>query len=399
MTETDIWAKWENQIVNGAYPLRRFLGRSSHSVVFLTEYRAQDIADAAIKLVPADPALTESQLAQWKMAAALSHPHLLRLFDAGQCQLGGHAFLFVVMEYAEQTLAQILPHRALSADEARQLLTPVLDALGFLHGRHLVQGALKPPNVLVVNDQVKLASDTIRNASREVGTPDDILALGATLAEALTQQSAPMSSAYLPAEFANTIRRCMNGNAAERPTVAELSEAPASAPACVPDSSAARSVGKKRLAIPALARIGAGAILILGIWASVHLLHGAQAPAERAAAPAAAPPQPAAAADSTIGSPSSLVTHQEIPDVSGGARQSIQGTIKVTVRVTVDASGNVIAESLENRGPSNYFARLASEAAKRWTFAPMENQDSRRLLLEFAFSRAGASARVVGHRS
>ena len=58
----EIWTKWESQIINGAFPLRRFLGKSNHSVVFLTEYKAQNFPNAAIKLVPADRVQTEAQL-------------------------------------------------------------------------------------------------------------------------------------------------------------------------------------------------------------------------------------------------------------------------------------------------------------------------------------------------
>ena len=64
---TEDWTKeWERRIVNGVYPLRRFLGRSNHSVVFLTECTAQNVAQAAIKILPAKPALMEVQLAHWK---------------------------------------------------------------------------------------------------------------------------------------------------------------------------------------------------------------------------------------------------------------------------------------------------------------------------------------------
>jgi len=104
------WTKdWERRIVNGVYPLRRFLGQSDHSVVFLTDYKGQNIIRAAIKILPANPALTEAQLAHWRTAATLSHPHLMRLLDSGRCQLGGHDFLFVVMDYAEQNLANFSP--------------------------------------------------------------------------------------------------------------------------------------------------------------------------------------------------------------------------------------------------------------------------------------------------
>ena len=93
---------------------------------------AENLPNVAIKFVPADPLLTEAQLVQWGTAATLSDPHLLRIFDVGRCQLGGRGFLFVVMEYAEQTLAQILPRRALSSDEVTQLLIPTLDVLAAL---------------------------------------------------------------------------------------------------------------------------------------------------------------------------------------------------------------------------------------------------------------------------
>src|SRR5882757_533464 len=259
MTEIEIWTKWESQIVNGLFPLRRFLGRSNHSVVFLTEFRAQNLPKAAIKLVPADPAVDESHLARWQRAAALSHPHLIRILDTGRCKLGGHPFLFIVMEFAEQTLAQILPHRALTGDEARELLIPTLSALAYLHRKNLVHGQLKPSNFLVVNDQLKLATDTIRpvavsrvglehpsiyeppeSDAGDVSAAGDIWALGVTLVEALTQYpptwlsgrgEAPSLPTNLPSTFAATVQRCLSRDPADRPTVAELQSQTKPAPA------------------------------------------------------------------------------------------------------------------------------------------------------------------------
>jgi len=162
----EVWAKWENLVINGTYPLRRYLSHSDHSVVFQTESQGAGSASAALKIIPADPARADRQLSIWKTVAALSHPHLIRVLDTGRCQLGGHDFIFVVMEYADQTLAQILPHRALTADEVREMMPPILDALSFLHRKSLVHGRLKPPNILVVGEQLKLASDTIRHAGQ-----------------------------------------------------------------------------------------------------------------------------------------------------------------------------------------------------------------------------------------
>src|SRR2546423_3862454 len=97
VTTPEGWSEWERKIVNGVFPLRRYLGGSNHSAVFLTEYKAGKLAEAAIKFVPADTVQTEVQLLQWGTAATLTHPNLLRLLDVGRCRFGGRAFLFVVM--------------------------------------------------------------------------------------------------------------------------------------------------------------------------------------------------------------------------------------------------------------------------------------------------------------
>ncbi len=64
------------------------------------------------------------------------------------------------------------------------------------------------------------------------------------------------------------------------------------------------------------------------------------------------------------------VTHQAMPEVLQSARNSIRGTVRVSVKVDVDRSGNVENAELESRGPSKYFARAALEAAQDWRFKP-----------------------------
>jgi serine/threonine protein kinase len=306
VTKTEIWAQWENQVVNGVFPLRRFLGGSNHSAVFLTEYKTENLPDAAIKLVPADMLQTEAQLVQWGAAATLSHPHLVRVFDVGRCQLGGRGFLFIVMEYAEQTLAQILPQRALSPDEVREMLLPTLDALAFLHRNHLVHGQLKPSNFLVVNDQLKLASDTMRPTGNPatgivgttvydppelrdgvISTAGDIWGLGMTLVEALTQRTPawPDETVSLPtgfpAPFMDTVRQCLNRTPANRPTVAELEAqcrpAPPAHVASVPQqpvraaprkATSAQNSPKRPLWMPA---ISAALMISLAVWVGLRL--------------------------------------------------------------------------------------------------------------------------------
>jgi len=248
MSET--WTRWQGQVINGVYPLGRYLGGSEHSGVFLTKSAARDSSEVAIKVVPTNRVLAESQLPRWKRAGRLDHPHLLRVFEWGGCQLDGLPYLYVVMEYADQTLAQLLRHRALTDDEAREMALPTLDALAFLHGRNLVQGQLKPANILVVGDQLKLASDTIRRlhegpVSTHAPTPydppearpgssstaGDIWALGVSLFEALTRRPPPGSgegkeAIVLPADFSpawrDVVARCLSLAPQDRPSVAQL---------------------------------------------------------------------------------------------------------------------------------------------------------------------------------
>jgi TonB family protein len=92
------------------------------------------------------------------------------------------------------------------------------------------------------------------------------------------------------------------------------------------------------------------------------------------------------------------VVHEEIPSVPRSARETIHGHVKVAVRVIVDRSGNVIDALLENPGPSQYFARLAKEAAGKWRFAPADNDDSRDWLLRFEFARGGTTGHATTSR-
>jgi hypothetical protein len=113
--------------------------------------------------------------------------------------------------------------------------------------------------------------------------------------------------------------------------------------------------------------------------------------------PASIAPQPAAPPPSTPNPPAPAaaprtVLHQEIPDASRGARDTIHGDLKILVRVTVDRSGAVVSETLQSQGSSKYFTRLATEAAKKWTFSPSE-RDNDQWLLRFDFTQGG----VAGH--
>jgi outer membrane biosynthesis protein TonB len=466
----------QGRVINGLFPLGRYLGCSDHSGVFLTKSAARGPSEVVVKLVPTNRALVESQLPRWKRAGGLAHPHLLRLLEWGGCQLDGLPYLYTVMEYADQTLAQLLLHRALTDDEAREMLLPTLDALGFLHGRNLVQGQLKPANILVVGDQLKLASDTIRRVSEgtmSTNTPTvydppearhesssaagDIWALGVSLFEALTRRSPsgsgePGEAIVLPADFSPAFRdivaRCLSPSPQDRPSVPELADwirgrsagpVPAASnqptaavppeprtPEPAPPRTASLQVAPEaaRPAPPvaqspkprALITVMVGAVVILALgWTGVHVFRTHRTPAPpsgqaaggplsqtpRAVAPAVAEARAPVSAVSAakpaqrdaITSP--LVLQEVIPDVARSARRTIRGHIKVWVRVIVDQDGSVYAAVADRTGRSRYLQRLAIEAAKKWTFSPVDAPSRRLMQVQFDFSRDGTTGRAI----
>jgi serine/threonine protein kinase len=450
---TEDWTKqWERRIVNGVYPLRRFLGRSNHSVVFLTESQAHNLPQAAIKILPANRALTEAQLGHWRTVATLSHPHLIRLLDSDRCQLGGHNFLYVVTDLAEQNLAQILPGRPLTPGEVREILPATLDALAYLHTKSLVHGGIKPANFLVVGDQLKLACDTIRPAGQptagtakpslydppearhgRVSTAGDIWALGITLVEALTQTAPAWSrdssdSVALPAtlapEFVDMLRRCLNRDPGQRPTITQLAAQfktpPATPPsgATSPSGTAPPSGGTpSSVAAPVMneplvrtlatqispktrqlvTAIAVGLFALWAAWTGVRLFHNHNAAKQTSTA--IQPPPPAVSSPAAVESPQAsipaalpAVLHQVMPDLSRRARESIRGIIKIAVRASVDRSGNVVAAALDGRASSKYFAGAALDAAKQWKFSPAADPASRVWLLHFELTRSGTTA-------
>jgi eukaryotic-like serine/threonine-protein kinase len=86
------------------------------------------------------------------------------------------------------------------------------------------------------------------------------------------------------------------------------------------------------------------------------------------------------------------VAEQVLPDVPTSASESIHGTVRVGVRVSVDSSGNVTEADLDSPGPSKYFAHLALEAAQQWKFDPPKMQGRNVLsdwLLHFQFTQKG----------
>jgi TonB family protein len=486
----EAWKHWEGQLADGKFRLRQYLGGSERGPVFLTEYDGQK---AAIKLIAADAQNAEAQLARWAAAASLAHPHLLRVLQTGRCEVGGARMVYAVTECADEDLSQIIPQRALSPAEAREMLRPVLEALSYIHGKGLVHGHVKPANIMAAGEELKISSDGIsaaRETRGERGQPSaydapeagtrgasaagDVWSLGVTLVEVLTQQlptwewkgqEEPELPKAIPAPFGDIARQCLRRDPQQRCTLAQIGtrldpDAPAlgkeqrvepravaqpvarapkvaevakpATPAKPPAAAKPMSAAPRRgFAIPTIA---IGAVALVAVFAGQKLWHrspevspeptvsaveqpeappkaklveptkpaetvGAKRSDASGAQPVLSAPAPKPAAKSAGGEIArGAVAHQVLPNVPQSALNTIQGSVRVGVRVRVDTSGKVVGADLDSAGPSKYFAGLAMKAARDWQFTPakVDGQNaSSEWVLRFEFAQDGAKVTPV----
>ncbi len=472
--------RWIGESVAGRYRLGKYLGGTDHGAVFATEIVHARTQQVAIKLIPAAGMDIDRQFARWKALSAIAHTNLLKVLDYGKCDLEGAPYLFVVMEHADEDLADILPHRALSAEEARGMIEPVLETLIFLHGQKLVHTRVHPGNILATGDQIKLSSDSIVPENEPIGftaraegfsppewkdgiatTAKDAWALGATMIAALTQKAPVFDengevalSAEVAEPFASIAREVLKNDPVRRITIngirAKMNPVSVSAPAAVvseapkvvvketakidpvavplskvpptvlerrPSVAArvpqARDAGNRSYWMPIAGIVVVAALLLISVPKLFRHEPAAtpvdaapktttvEAPAQsvdassktsmtmpkkslpapvltetsQPANPANPVPTPAAKVASKSAEGNATrgdVLDQVLPDVSEKARGTIQGKVRISVRVQVNPAGSVDSAELDSPAASRYFSDQSIKAAKKWQFSAPE---------------------------
>jgi serine/threonine-protein kinase len=196
-------------LAEGRYRVERVLGHGGMAVVYLA--RDEELQrPVAVKVLAehlaGEDSVRERFVREARLAARLSHPNVVQVYDAGESE--GQPF--IVMEYVPgQTLAQC---GKLPADEAVQLVLQACAGLQHAHDAGLVHRDVKPRNLLLRDDGVlKIADFGIARtaeatqltqlgtvlgtaaylapeqaAGKEVSAAADVYSLGAVLYELLT---------------------------------------------------------------------------------------------------------------------------------------------------------------------------------------------------------------------
>jgi serine/threonine-protein kinase len=197
------------------YRIERELGQGGMATVYLAHDVRHD-RNVAIKVLKPELAAVlgaERFVQEIKTTAALSHPHILPLFDSGTAD----GFLYYVMPFIKgETIREKLNRETqFGVDEAVRMAREVADALDYAHRNGVIHRDIKPENILlhdgramVMDFGIALAvsaaaggrmtetglslgtphymSPEQATADKEIGARSDVYSLASVLYEALS---------------------------------------------------------------------------------------------------------------------------------------------------------------------------------------------------------------------
>jgi eukaryotic-like serine/threonine-protein kinase len=140
-----------NKVWIGPYRLVRKVGQGGMGQVWLAEQTTPLRRHVAIKLIKAglyDDAAIERLKSERQSLAAMNHPAIAKVFDAGSTSDGQPYF---VMEYVEGVaVTSYCDAKKLKIRERLKLFIKVCDGVQHAHQKAIIHRDLKPSNVLVV---------------------------------------------------------------------------------------------------------------------------------------------------------------------------------------------------------------------------------------------------------
>ena len=149
----------QGSLLGGRYRLERMLGTGGMSTVWLArDERLRRPVAAKIRsdTLAADPAYLRRFRREARLAAGLSHPNLVMLYDFG----GEGDRPFLAMEYVDGgSLAQRITAGGARALDPSRLARELLVALDHIHRAGIIHRDVKPGNVLIARDGTAKLTD------------------------------------------------------------------------------------------------------------------------------------------------------------------------------------------------------------------------------------------------
>lgn len=387
----EFWKQWEGQRIDAKFLLERLTHSDGTRAAFETLFRERA---ATILFFVGDIAAHRKR---WRESAGLSHPALVEIFERGETAVGETRCAYIVTERADDNLGEVLRDRALTPEEAREMLVPLLGVMRYLHERGFTHGELRPENLMAFDDQLKVSSDSLSPGG---DTAADCAAIGELVKQVL--------GGSLPLPF---------GKIVEQSSVAAME-------ACLRGESDAKQGSRWKL-------WAGGAVAVLAGFAFWPTTTPPSAPtpapvavepapivkpspttARPEQAPDAAPPKPPPTTARPEQAPNPAPSKptpakvepvrnldgisQVLPEIPQPARNTITGRVRVNIRVNVNGEGRVTEATLESRGVSSYFSSRVLAAARGWQFPA--GQAPSEWLLRFELMRVETRVSVAKAR-
>ena len=220
------------------YRLERELGRGGMGAVYLAE-DLKHHRRVAIKVLRPDLSAslgTDRFLREIEVAARLQHPAILPLHDSGEAD----GYVFYIMPYVEgESLRDRLARQGeLPVEETARILTEVLDALAYAHGKGVIHRDIKPDNIMLSGRHALLLDFGVAKAVNDSAGPEFVtttgLALGTPSYMAPEQAVADKQVDHRADLYAVGVvgyemlagRRPFPGNTAQQIVVAQMTKAP-----------------------------------------------------------------------------------------------------------------------------------------------------------------------------
>jgi serine/threonine protein kinase len=238
------------RVLGGRYRLVKRLAKTGRVVL----WRAYDdglgrpVLVKTLAVRHADNAvLRQGLLAEARVAAALVHPNIAKVFDFGESPMSsGHRVPFIVLELLEgRTMANLLNVGPFPANVALGVCAEVATAVAAAHARGLVHGHIRPANVILTEYGTKVVGfgksktngacdlTRIRDADKRISVSrdqpsdaatsraSDVYALGLLLRSVI---SAPQGFPEIPKQVTALCRRCLANDPRRRPGAAEVAQ-------------------------------------------------------------------------------------------------------------------------------------------------------------------------------
>ena len=240
------WTSLEGVILDGGYEIKRLLSRTPEEAVFQVRVLGGAGLELTAKFHRAGPSQSAGQLAIWELLRELPHRNVGTPVTSGRKIIDGGQTVYALLAIPDDRLSGLAGERALTEEEAREVLRNSIKALGHLHANGLAHGCLSPEQILAQGDTVQLAGECVRKLNdappldivkpRYVAPESgafqstaaaDVWCLGATLFETLAQKPYPENAAEAKAAIAGLplsviLRRCLAKDPEKRATLVEL---------------------------------------------------------------------------------------------------------------------------------------------------------------------------------